>query len=135
MPWQPAAIIYPDVELVLTQRLRAALAARSETYAQNVYVSNTVPTTRHDRMLIVRRDGGLEGSVRDQARVSFQVWAMTEQDATDLARLVVALTKTLVDGAPILRVVPQSGPTPIADPSGQPLRYLVAEFHTRGVPA
>lgn len=132
MPWQPTAVIYPDVELLLSQRVRAALTGRPEAYAQSVYISNTVPNPRRDRMVIVRRDGGNEGEMRDRARVSLQIWAIKAQEATDLARLVAALCKTFQDGDPIVSVVPLSGPTAIDDPSGQPLRYITAEFHTRG---
>jgi hypothetical protein len=139
MPWQPANLVYPDIELVLTGRFRAALAARTEPYAQNVFVSNSIPGAdqggRRDRMVIVRRDGGTQAEMRDRPRVSLSVWAMTDQDATDLARLVLALAPSFADGNPIISVPVGSitGPTPIPDESGQPLRYIVAEFHTRGV--
>lgn len=137
MPWQPAAIIYPDIELALTGRIRAALAARPETYAAEVYVANTVPNPRRDRMVIVRRDGGTQTGVRDRPRVSLRIWATSEKEANDLARLVIALCQTFADGAPVLAVPVDAitGPTPIPDESGQPMRYVVAEFHTRGVPA
>jgi hypothetical protein len=137
MTWQPAVIVYPDIELVLTGKYRAALAARSEPYAADVYVSNTVPTTRRDRMLIVRRDGGLQGELRDQPRVTLLVWAISEKDATDLAQLVMALAPSFADGDPIIAVPTsgRSGPFPVADESQQPLRQMSVEFHTRGVPA
>jgi hypothetical protein len=144
MTWQPIAIEYPDIEKVLcgefapdgtvvyAGKLHTALAGRPEACAQDVYVSNSVPSSRRDRMVIVRRDGGNEGEMRDRARVSLQIWATKAQEATDLARLVAALCKTFQDGDPIVSVVPLSGPTAIDDPSGQPLRYITAEFHTRG---
>ena len=137
MPWQPAGIVYPDIEQVLTGRYRAALAGRSETYAQGVFVSNAVPDQRRDRMVIVRRDGGTQGSMRDRPRVTFRVWAKTEQDATNLAQLVMALAPMLVDGAPIVACPTsgRSGLSPVADESGQPMRLMSIEFHTRGVPA
>lgn len=135
MPWQPTAVLYPDIELVLTQRIRNALAGRAEAYAQNVYVSNAVPATRRDRMVIVRRDGGTQAEMRDRPRVSLRIWAMTEQDATNLASFVVALCRRFADGSPIVAVPTSgiSGPSPVSDESGQPLRYVVIEFHTRGV--
>lgn len=136
MPWQAAGIMFPDIELVLTGRYRTALAARTEPYASGVYVSNAVPTTRRDRMVIVRRDGGTQAELRDRPRVSFRVWAMTEKDATDLAALVLALAPTFVDGSPIAAcpTAGRSGPFPVADTSGQALRQMTVEFHTRGVP-
>lgn len=135
MPWQPAAVVYPDIELLLTQRLRVALADRAEPYAAGVYVSNSIPNPRRDRMVVVRRDGGTQAEMRDRPRVSLRVWATTKEDAADLARLVVALCRWLPDGDPIVAVpdVGISGPYAIPDESGQPLQYAVIEVHTRGV--
>lgn len=131
MPWQPTPLLFPDVELVLTAYLRSALAGRPESYAQDVYVSNRVPDPRRDRMVIIRRDGGSSDGFRDVARMSFRIWAQNEKAATDLARLVVALLHAAPTGNPIVRVSPQSGPTPIADESEQSLRYVVMDVHTR----
>lgn len=136
MPWQPLGLIFPDIELVLTGRFRSALAGRTEPFAQDVYVANKVPAQRRNRMLIVRRDGGTQAEMRDRPRVTFLVWADTEQEADDLARLVMALAPTFVDGSPIV-VAPtsgRSGPYPVADESPQFLRQASIEFHTRGVP-
>lgn len=139
MTWQPAALIFPDIELVLTARYRTALAGRSEPYASGVYVGNKVPATRRPRMLIVRRDGGTQAEMRDRPRVSLRVWseAGKEQDAIDLARLVMALAPSFVDGSPIVAVpnAGKSGPFPVADESAQPLQQMTIEFHTRGVSA
>lgn len=136
MPWQTAAILYPDIELVLTGKFRAALAARPEPFAQNVFVSNTVPATRRDRMAIVRRDGGTQVDFRDRPRVTIRVWAKAEKDADDLARLVMALAPTFCDGSPIIAVPNEgkSGPFPVVDESAESLRQMSIEFHTRGVP-
>lgn len=132
MTLQPAAILFPDVEMWASTFLRTALAARAEPYAANVFVSNQVPATRRDRMVIVRRDGGTPDALRDQAYLSVRVWATTEQDATDLARLVTALLWSAPTGDPVLMVRQQSGASPVADESGQPLRFIVMEIHTRG---
>lgn len=129
MPWQAAVILYPDIELVLTTFFRAELPAHGEA---GVYVSNRMPDTRRDRMVLVRRDGGSPAELLDRPRVSISVWDTTEQGATDLARIVHALISATADGSPVLHADPQSGPTPVADPSGQPLRLIVAEFYTRG---
>lgn len=141
MPWQPTPLLFPDVELVLTAYLRSALAGRPESYAQDVYVSNRVPHPRRDRMVIIRRDGGSGDGLFDAARVSFRVWAgvplrtgghgPNEKAATDLSRLVNALLRAAPNGNPIVRVVPQSGPTPVPDDSEQSLRYSVADVYTR----
>ena len=132
MSWRPPALVFPDIELVLTQRIRAALNARPEAYAQNVHVSTSVPNPRKDRMVTVRRDGGPTTAHRDQPRVGINVWATTEQHATDLSGLVAAILRGLPDGAPILAVPFISGASPVADESEQPLRYFTAEIHTRG---
>lgn len=127
------AVIFPDAELWATGAIRAALAGRTEPFAQSVYVSNAVPTTRRDRMVICRRDGGPRLDItREAARLGVQVWGSTEQEATDLARLVSALFGAAADGNPVLRVTQPSGPTPVADSSGQPLRYLTFELTVRG---
>lgn len=132
MTLQPIGVIFPDVELWACTYLREALAARSETYPAVDYVGNRVPATRLPLMVVCRRDGGNSDGLRDRARLSVRVWGETEQNTTDLARLVAALLWAAPDGAPVLKVVQQSGPTPVADESGQPLRYLVFEIHTRG---
>lgn len=138
MPWQPLGLIFPDIELVLTGRFRTALAARPESFTQDVFVSNKIPSTRRDRMVIVRRDGGTQAEMRDRPRVSIRVFAAKtkDQEADDLARLVMALAPTFADGSPIIAVpaAGRSGPWPVADESGQPMRMMSVEFHTRGVP-
>lgn len=126
-------VISPDVELWATTWLRDALAARTEPYAADVLVSNTVPTNRRARMVIVRRDGGLRlDTLRESARLTVRVWASTERDATDLARLAAALLWAAPTGDPVLNVTQPTGATPVADPSGQPLRYMTFDVTVRG---
>ena len=132
MTWQPAGILYPDLELLATAYLRSALAGRAETYAQDVYVSNTVPSTRRTRMVIVRRDGGAEGELVDAGRLAIRVWAGSEKDATDLARLVNALWSLAPDGSSVTYVRRQSGPLPVPDESGAHLRYSLFDVTTVG---
>ena len=62
-----------------------------------------------------------------------RVWATTDQAAIDLARELVAGLPTVADGAPILRVVHESGPYDVPDSSEQPQKYLLFTVHTRGV--
>lgn len=133
MTWKQPGMVYPDIELVLGGRIRAALSARPETGTDDVLVSNRVPNPRRRRMVIVRRDGGTESGLRDRPRVSIRVWAENEKAVNDLALLVAAIVRGTPDGAPILSSVKQSGPTPIPDESDQPLRYLVFDLATRGV--
>lgn len=131
-------VLFDDVELVVTTALRSALAARSEPYTDGVYVSissPTDPTTGEPetpaRMVTIRRDGGPRLDVaRDQARVAVNVWADTEQDCNDLARMVAALVWAMPDGDPVVRVDQTSGPTTI--PDDRPHKYLTFELILRG---
>ena len=125
-------VLFDDIELWATGALRAALAARSEPYTDDVYVSNKVPTVRRNRMVIVRRDGGGRlDVVREAPRLGINVWAKTEQDANDLGRLVAALLWAAPDGDPVSRVTVTGGPYPVADDTDF-LRYLTAEVISHG---
>ena len=126
MPWQPAPILYPDAELVLTTALRAALVAAGRS---DVYVDRAVTSKRP--LVVLTRDGGGVGPLRDQPRIRIRTFAATAQAAGDLARLVNALLLDLPGTAGITRAEILSGPYEIPDASG-PLRYALAEFHIRG---
>lgn len=127
------AVVFPDVELWATGWLRTALAARPEAYAANVFVGTAVPSTRRDRMVTIRRDGGPRlDATREAARLGVNVWGKTEQEASDLARLVRALLWAAPDGNPVCRVDELAGPSPVADESGQPRRFLTFELTVRG---
>lgn len=129
----PTPVLFPDVNLILTDRLRGALAARPEAYASGVTVTITVPNPRDPRMIVVRRAGGprLDWS-RERARVVFQVWAETDQDLQDLARLARALVVAMVDGAPFTDARESAGPARIYDDSGQPLVTFTVDITVRG---
>lgn len=132
-------ILFADVELAVTGALRTALVARSESYTDNVYVDIDSPTSgstqaNRPRVVTVRRDGGPRLDVaREQARVAVNVWATTEQDCNDLARMVAALMWAMPDGNPIVRVDQTSGPTTI--PDDRPHKYLTFDITMRGAPA
>lgn len=128
MTMQPVAALPVDADLWWIVYLRGALVGRNESYAQGVYFDRRVPSSRRDRMVIVRRDGGNVTGLFDQPRVSFDVWAKTEQDCTDLARLVIALAlKAPLAGAGVTNVTHLSGPNAVADESGQPRRLSLIE--------
>lgn len=119
-------IIFPDVELVVTGYLRTALATHGY---PGMFVSNKRGT--QTTAVWVRRDGGPTlDAVREAARLGVNVFATTEQDATDLARTVSALLRAAADGTPVVRVTQSSGPTPIPD-SG-PRRFMTFEITVRG---
>lgn len=127
-----APVMFPDVELWATGYLRTALDNRPEAYTEDVYVSNTMPSTRLPLMVVVRRDGGPVGRLRDTARLTVRTWATSEQDVNDLARMVGALLWAAPDGNPVLRVDQPTGPSPVADDSRQPLRLQTFEVEVRG---
>jgi hypothetical protein len=132
-------VLFDDVELFTTGALRAALIARAEAYTDNVYVSNTSakdPATGKPldkgRQVTIRRDGGPRLDVaREQAAIGVNVWADTEQDVNDLARMVAALLWALPNGTDCVRVDLTSGPSVI--PDDRPHRYLTADLIMRGV--
>lgn len=134
MTLQPVAAAPIDADLWWIVYLRGAFVGRAESYAQNVYFDRRVPNPRRDRMVIVRRDGGATSGVFDQPRMTFDVWAKTEQDATNLANLVIALAKVapLAD-AGCTNVTHLSGPNPVPDESGQPRRLALIEATHRAV--
>jgi hypothetical protein len=127
MTMQPVAALPIDADLWWIVYLRGALVGRSEPYAQSVYFDRAVPTTRRDRMVIVRRDGGNVRGVFDRPRVALDVWAKTEADATNLAALIVALAFDAPGTSSCVRVEHLSGPNSVADPSGQPRRLALIE--------
>ncbi len=128
MTLQPVAAVPVDADLWWIVYLRGALVGRVETYAQSVYFDRAVPTSRRDRMVIVRRDGGHVTGLFDRPRIALDVWATSEQDATNLARLIIGLAlraPRLVND--VTEVVHVSGPNAVPDPSGQPRRLSLIE--------
>lgn len=129
MTLQPADRLAPDAELVVSGYLRTALAARTEPYAASVRVSNAKAGTTV-RQVVVRRDGGPQRGLFDFPRLGVNVWAATEQDATDLARLTQALLLDSPGTAGIVQATSLSGPSPVPDAAG-PHRYLTVELKIR----
>lgn len=128
MTLQPVAAAPVDADLWWIVYLRGALVGRTEPYASSVYFDRKVPNPRRDRMVIVRRDGGQVRGVFDHPRVALDVWAKTEQDATDLANLMVALAQVApLAGAGVTAVTHISGPNAVPDPSGKPRRLCLIE--------
>lgn len=125
-------VAFPVVEMVFPAALRTALAGRTEPYAQGVYVGKSVPNPRRDRMVTFRRDGGPTRELTDYPRLGINVWAMSDAEVDNLARLVVALLPTLV-GPSIDYVTVRSGPSDVTEASKQPQRYITAEAATRAV--
>lgn len=127
---QPVAALPIDADLWWIVYLRGQFVGRGESYAQNVWFDRKVPNPRKDRMVILTRDGGAPSGVFDYPRVRIDVWATTEQDAFNLSALVLALAQAAPGVASCVRVVVESGPSSVADPSGQPRRLsLITATH------
>lgn len=125
--------IFADLDLAITGYLRDALAAREEACAADVQVSVKVPNPRLDRMVIVRRDGGRRtGPVLETARIGVQVWGATFEECSALCALVRALLTAMPDGDPVCAVEEVLAPSPVDDPSGQPLRFGTYLLTARG---
>jgi hypothetical protein len=127
MTMQPLAALPVDADLWWIVYLRGALVGRGEPYAQGVHFDRRVPNARKDRMVIVRRDGGNVSGAFDRPRIALDVWAKSEQDATNLANLMVALAFDAPGTNGCVRVQHLSGPNDVADPSGQPRRLSLIE--------
>lgn len=129
--WQPAAVLHPDAELWATGYLRAALTARAEPYAASVRVSNA-KTNTPGRQVVVRRDGGPQDGLFDLPRLTVRVWAATEQETGDLARLVRALLVGSPGNGPVVAAVSFTGPQGVPDASG-PQKFFTVDLTMRGV--
>lgn len=129
---QPPNIIFPDVELVVVEYLRTTLEARPEPFAEAT-VDIRVPATMPERLVQVRRDGGVRlDNIREAARVTVNIFAETEADAADLTRLCRALLWAAPNGSPVVRVNDGSGPVAIPDESGRKRRFFTVEVIVRG---
>lgn len=127
MTWQPAAVLYPDAELVGATILRELLTAQGE---DDVWVGRRLPPHRPTRAVQVIRDGGNAANLRDSAQVRVLVWDATDQKATDLARLIVALVPRMAGQSGVLRTEHLSGPYEI--PDAAPKRYLLFRIDFQG---
>lgn len=125
-------VVFPDIEAWLIAYLDAALTDRTESYTDDVLVTNETDADDDAvRSVIIRRDGGPQlDRVRELARMSVRVFAANDADATDLANMVRALIAACPDGKPVSRAVEQSGPTPVPD-ARSPLRLLVVDLTVR----
>jgi hypothetical protein len=125
--FQPVAALPIDADLWWIVYLRGALVGRTEPYAQGVKFDRVVPATRPDRFVVVRRDGGSVRGVFDRPRITLDVWAKTDQDVANLARLVTALAFDAPGTNGCVRVEHLSGPLDVTEASGQPRRTVLIE--------
>lgn len=136
---QPPAIVFPDAEIVAVTTLQAALAARPESFAANVWVSHRMPpvdlSPKPARVVWVQRDGGPRlDQVREVARLRVNVFGDDENDTSDLMRLALALLWSSPNGTPILRVDGTSGPVEVPDENYAFRKFASVEVWLRGAP-
>lgn len=130
--WQPAPILFPDAELLLVDAYQALLPEAGE---DDVEVDREIPNPfpESGRLVAITRDGGTSEGLVDRPRMRFNIFDVDEQAANDLARKVAALAQRVVLRGDATRAIPESGPYDVADKSKRAHRYLLIEFHTRGV--
>jgi hypothetical protein len=123
--WQPAQILYPDAELVLCDKTRELLADQDD-----VYIGRTIPKT-WAKAITWNRIGGTEDAPFDTAMMECRIWAPTDQQCMDLARLLQARLPGIYDGAPVIRAVVVGGPTDLGI-EDSPMRQLLYNITIRG---
>lgn len=127
---------FPDVEAWAVAYLVAALAARpvGETYADNVTVTAYWPDqSMPGRLVVVRDDGGPRVSaVTKLCSLAVNVWAETEEVATDLTLLVAGLLEQAPGNGSVVRHDGATGPARVEESSEKPHRYLTADLVVRG---
>lgn len=129
-------VIFPDVEKILVAALKASLATRSETYAQNVHVSTKKPAPDFSpypsKIVTIRSDGGpLKTDVTKLERVGINVYADAYDVASDLSKLVEALMRSLT-GEYIKLVEIILSPVRVDEMSEEEVRYMTLELVVKG---
>lgn len=112
-------ITFPDTVALLIGHLDANLTEP---------VRHRIPNPRPATFVTLRRTGGPKRNlVTDQAQVTAESWADTDQAAHDLAQevraLLNALPGTVVDGVAVYRCDELSGPADLPDPLSDQARY------------
>lgn len=128
------SILWPDVKAWAVTYLSTSLAVRSEPFAEDVQVRTNVGSTMPDRLVTVRDDGGPRSSVTRTPSIGVNVWAVTDEDASDLARLVMALLEAAAGDGPVVAVTDTFGPYEVVEESGKPHYYLSADLVVTGEP-
>lgn len=129
-------VLFTDLELYLTGRIRTELAAIGTPLTANVFVSNSFPSPAREKTVVVRDDSGpLTSIITKQPSVGITVLAGNDQMATDLANLVYMIMSncagTEADN-PVADVPDSTGPFKVIEESGQPRRYMTFELSVVG---
>lgn len=123
--WQPARILYPDAELVMCEKTRPLLD-------QSIFVGRIVPRKLAGVTAITwNRTGGEQDPPFDTASLECRIWAPTDQACIDLARQLMAVLPSLIDGDPITGMVVSGGPTDLGV-ENSPMRQILYDITMRG---
>lgn len=135
-------VLFTDLELYLTGRIRQELAEIAAPITQNVFVSNQFPSPARPKTVVVRDDSGPQTSIiTKEPTIGITVLAGDDQtqgqQATELANLVFMIVADCAGtepGNPVARVVNATGPYKVTEESGQPRRYMTFELAVVGTP-
>jgi hypothetical protein len=129
-------VLFTDLELYLTARIRAELAAIGTPLTANVFVSNRFPDPAREKTVVVRDDSGSSSSiVTKEPSVGITVLGKTDQTATDLANIVHMIMSDCAGPEldnPVANVRGSNGPFKVLDEAGQPRRYMTFDLSVVG---
>ena len=86
------------------------------------------------RLVTVRDDGGSRDDLSRTAFLGVNVWAETDADCSDLARMVASLLEASAGNGPVVACLGTNGPMPVVEESDKPHRYLSADLVVTGSP-
>jgi hypothetical protein len=128
------AVVFTDVEAWAVEYLSDALALIEDDFAADVTVTNVAPETIPARLVTVRDDSGPRSEhVTKTSSMAVNVWAASDEDASDLARLVVALLESSAGSGAVVGHESTFGPSRVPEPSGQPHWFATVDLIHRGV--
>lgn len=118
-------IIFPDIAGAVLTAIRTKLEALDVT----VPIGDRVPNPRPDAFVVCNRIGGIRANlVVDEATLSFEAWAGSEQAAHDLAQqvrgAVLSLVGDVTTAGTIYRVGEYAGPASSPDALSNAPRFV-----------
>jgi hypothetical protein len=129
------ATIFPDAEKLFISAIKSGLTASSNSVASNVTVSTIKPAADVNpypqKIVVVRADGGstLERDLTRLERLGINVYATTYSNASELARLVESIVRS-VRPAGVKLVETSMSPTRVdtASTTAPEQRYMTFEI-------
>lgn len=122
-------IAFADAEALAVSYLKSVMDAK---------VSTKVPSPRPDKFIRVVRTGGIRTRINaDYPQLTFECWATTETDASNLCRearaYVFAMEQESINGTWVYRVTDVGGPSFFPDPQTNTPRYqFTVQVETKG---